>query len=101
MSWSATTMRSPDPTQKRKAAQRTDEYGALAQTRRRDASTVPKHVGMPSRSQIRPNSNGPPMRLAATDNDPSLSSLSVVMSNTCSVNLAPEASSDARAQRTQ
>ena len=24
---------------------------------------------MPSRSQIRPNSNGPPMRLAATDND--------------------------------
>ena len=40
-----------------------------------------KHVGDADRPQIRPKSNGPPMRLAATDNDPSLSPSSVVMSN--------------------
>ena len=52
---------------------------------------------MPSRSQIRPNSKGPPMRLAATDNDPSASSSSALTRNTWSVSLAPEANSEARA----
>ena len=42
-----------------------------------------EHAAMPSRSQIRRNSKGPPMRLAATDNDPSASASSALMSNTC------------------
>ena len=52
---------------------------------------------MPSRSQSRPNSIGPPIRLAATDSAPSASSSSALISSTWSVSLAPEAMSEASA----
>ena len=79
--------------------QSTDEHGALDNNiEGAMLQQFTKHVGDAEPfPRIGPNSNGPPKRLAAPSNDPSLSSSSVVMSNTWSVNLAPEASSDARA----
>ena len=54
-------------------------------------------AAMPSRSQIRPNNEGPPMRFAANDNDPSASSSSALIGSTWSVSLAPDESSEASA----
>ena len=70
--------------------QRGDEDRALGKLKGTVLEQLGEHAAMPSRSQIRRNSKGPPMRLAATDNDPSASASSVLMSNTWSVTLAPD-----------
>ena len=78
--------------------QRGDEDGAL--DRELECTVLQQlfeHGGDAEPVPIRPNSKGPPMHLAATDNDPSASSSSVLMSNTWSVSLAPEANNKARA----
>ena len=78
--------------------QRGDEHGAL--DRNSNARSFSKWVrtsATPSRSQIRPNSIGPPIRFAVTDSAPSASSSSALMSNTSIGELAPEAMREASA----
>src|SRR6266702_1082754 len=86
-----------DPETKIRCSVPTKTARSTANSKARCRSSSPSTTAMPSRSHSRPNSNGPPMRLAATDNDPSASSSSALMSNTWSVSLAPEANSEARA----
>ena len=63
--------------------QRGDEHGALNRKLERALlQQMGQDVGDADRSQIRPNSIGPPIRFAVTDSAPSASSSSALMSNT-------------------
>src|SRR5450756_2108478 len=58
-----------DPETKSRCKVPTKTARSTANSNARCFSSSPNTSAMPSRSQIRPNSNGPPIRLAAMDND--------------------------------